>query len=65
MAPRETENYAYAKFCGGLWYVMVFSGVANKVVVVCQKAKTHARLDTFILRDRSFIRGGVGLVQMG
>ena len=43
---------------------MVFSGVANKVVVVCQKAKTHAYLDTFILRDRSFIRGGVGLVQM-
>ena len=31
MAPRETENNAYAKFCGdkqrALWYVMVFSGV--------------------------------------
>ena len=25
MAPRETENNAYAKF----WYVMVFSGVVN------------------------------------
>ena len=28
MAPRETENNAYAKFCGdkqrALWYVMVF-----------------------------------------
>ena len=33
MAPRETENNAYAKFWGGkqrvLWYVMVFSGVVN------------------------------------
>ena len=33
MAPRETENNAYAKFLGdkqrGLWYVMVFSGVVN------------------------------------
>ena len=34
MAPRETENNAYAKFWGGkqraLWYVMVFSGVFIK-----------------------------------
>ena len=33
MAPRETENNAYAKFGGDkqrtLWYVMVFSGVAS------------------------------------
>ena len=33
MAPRETENNAYAKFWGdkqrALWYVMVFSGVIN------------------------------------
>ena len=33
MASRETENNAYAKFWAGkqraLWYVMVFSGVAN------------------------------------
>ena len=33
MAPRETENSAYAKFWGdkqrALWYVMVFSGVVN------------------------------------
>ena len=32
-APRETENNAYAKFCGdkqrALWYVVVFSGVVN------------------------------------
>ena len=32
-APRETENNAYAKFWGekqrALWYVMIFSGVAN------------------------------------
>ena len=33
MAPRETENNAYAKFRGDkqrpLWYVMAFSGVIN------------------------------------
>ena len=33
MAPRETENNAYAKFGGdkqtALWYVMLFSGVVN------------------------------------
>ena len=33
MAPREIENNAYAKFLGNkqraLWYVMVFSIVAN------------------------------------
>ena len=33
MAPRETENNAYAKFWGdkqrALWYVMEFSGVVN------------------------------------
>ena len=35
MAPRETENNAYAKFWGdkqrALWYVMVFSGVVSIV----------------------------------
>ena len=35
MAPRETENNAYAKFWGdkqrALWYVMVFSGVVNSM----------------------------------
>ena len=34
MAPRETENNAYAKFWGdkqrALWYVMVFSEVVIK-----------------------------------
>ena len=33
MAPRETEDNAYAKFWGdrqrALWYVMVFSGVVS------------------------------------
>ena len=37
IAPRETENNAYAKFWGdkqrALWYVMVFSGVVNYVSV--------------------------------
>ena len=36
MAPRETENNAYAKFWGdkkgALWYVMVFSGVVNLTI---------------------------------
>ena len=36
MAPRETENNAYAKFWGdkqrALWYVMVFSEVVNSWV---------------------------------
>ena len=37
MAPREAEDNAHAKFwCDkqrALWYVMVFSGVANSRVV--------------------------------
>ena len=37
MAPRETENNAYAKFWGdkqgALWYVMVFSGVVSSNTV--------------------------------
>ena len=36
MAPKETENNAYAKFWGdkqrALWYVMVFSGVVNSAL---------------------------------
>ena len=35
MAPRESENNVYAKFCGdkqrALWYVMIYSGVVNLV----------------------------------
>ena len=38
MAPKETENNAYAKFWDdkqrALWYVMVFSGVAGLLGVV-------------------------------
>ena len=38
MAPRETENNAYAKFWAdkqrALWYVMVVSGVVNNVTIV-------------------------------
>ena len=37
MAPRETESNAYAKFWGNkqraLWYVMVFSGVVNCLLI--------------------------------
>ena len=46
MAPRETENNAYAKFWGdkqrALWYVMLFSGVVNfmrdKSALICFEA---------------------------
>ena len=38
MAPRETDNNAYAKFGGdkkrALWYVMMFSGVVNCAICV-------------------------------
>ena len=56
MAPRETENNAYAKFWGDkkgvLWYVMVFSGVVNRAfshdvtaaTLVFQNNKTAAML---------------------
>ena len=41
MAPRETENNAYAKFWGdkqrALRYVVVFSGVANRPFQSCAK----------------------------
>ena len=45
MAPRETENNAYAKFWGdkqrALWYVMVFSGVIN--CLLCLKCGVYSR----------------------
>ena len=47
MAPRETENNAYAKFWGekqrALWYVMVFSGVISRLNVMYNvlKAISH------------------------
>ena len=45
MAPRETENNAYAKFGGdkqrALWYVMVFSGVIN--CLLCLKCGVYSR----------------------
>ena len=40
ITPRETENNAYAKFWGDkqrtLWYVMIFSGVVNGMIVNIQ-----------------------------
>ena len=46
MAPRETENNAYAKFWGdkqrALWYVMVFSGVVNSTLFEENVAKQVA-----------------------
>ena len=50
MAPRETENNAYAKFWGdkqrALWYVMVFSGVVNCITVFWSpdKKNIHSRV---------------------
>ena len=47
MAPRETENNAYAKFLGdkerALWYVILFSGVVNWKA--CSQAKTILKQD--------------------
>ena len=45
MAPRETENDAYAKFWGdkerALWYVMVFSGVVYYTIYKSRKKKHY------------------------
>ena len=44
MAPRDTKNNAYAKFCGdkqrALWYVMVFSRVTNSIGSLCSSWST-------------------------
>ena len=54
MAPRETENNAYAKFWGdkqrALWYVMVFSGVVNSRGVT----RVYDILTTFLHFPLSF-----------
>ena len=48
MAPRETENNAYAKFWGdnqrALWHVMVFSGVVNFQNAIQLIQRTHMRV---------------------
>ena len=48
MAPRETENNAYAKFWGdkqrALWNVMVFSGVVNSKVYRKQEIQNYAQM---------------------
>ena len=50
MAPKETENNAYAKFWGdkqrALWYVMVFSGVVNYQTYAQLKSKFQHRQTT-------------------
>ena len=49
IAPRETENNAYAKFWGdqqrALWYVMVFSVVANYVLAVLSNSTSQSLLE--------------------
>ena len=51
MAPRETENNAHAKFWGdkqrALWYVMVFSGVVNLVLLYKCLGKSQNSLISF------------------
>ena len=54
MAPRETENNAYAKFWGdkqrALWYVIVFSGVVNSLTKAWQVwSQTFNRLFVLFL----------------
>ena len=44
MAPRATENNAYAKFWGdkqrALWYVMIFPGVVNLADTSIKRTRT-------------------------
>ena len=63
MAPKETENNAYAKCWGdkqrALWYVMVFSGVVNYQTYVQLKSKIQHRQTTIgrgsiIIMDKYF-----------
>ena len=65
MAPKETENNAYAKFWGdkqrALWYVMVFSGVVNYQTYVQLKSKFQHRQTTtgqgsIIIMDNYILR---------
>ena len=52
MAPRETENNAYAKFGGHkqrvLWYVMVFSGVVNSLLPTHEKNQLITKNTTIL-----------------
>ena len=56
MAPRETENNAYAKFWGdkqrALWYVMIFSVVVNWIAQTVQwrSSKQQRFLVNYILK---------------
>ena len=54
MAPRETENNAYAKFWGdkqrALWYVMVFSGVINYSSLINDHDRLYESIKTEKLR---------------
>ena len=58
MAPRETENNAYAKFWGdkqrALWYVMVFSGVVNQISGALEM---ETNLTAFALQDIRLVLG--------
>ena len=49
MAPRETENNAYAKFLGdkqrALWYVMVFLEWSVAYIVMTSETLTNYRIN--------------------
>ena len=55
IAPRETENNAYAKFWGdkqrALWYVMVFSRVVN---YRCQLGVARLSMRSAVSHDTFF-----------
>ena len=61
MAPRESENNAYANFWSdkqrALWYVMVFSGVVNTIssllVYVLHKMSRHFHVVVVQKRERN------------
>ena len=56
MAPRETENNAYANFWGdkqrAFWYVMVFSGVVNWIIIVLNYSATPSLSQNFALNEK-------------
>ena len=72
MDPRETEYNAYAKFWGDkqgvLWYVMVFSGVVNTLVLGPKRTQriTEMRFEfPFNLIDKlakAFVTGQSGRI---
>ena len=75
MAPRETENNAYAKFGGdkqrALWYVMVFCGKVNfqpirntSQIWVVKRHPYRESLRSFLRRHRGDTRDSVATCRL-